>query len=476
MKKYLLLSLATLFAIVMSAAPKQVVIVSVNDMHSALDNFPKFAAVIDSLRAIYPQLLVFSAGDNRTGNPLNDLYSEPSYPMTVLMNAVGFNASAIGNHEFDSQIPGFCRQAGRSNFRYLCANFEAPSQMNIPMVPYQIFDVEGVSVGVVGVVQTGTLGTPDTHPDNVKGIKFRKADEALADYTWLSEKCDVSIVLSHNGYEDDIELAAKYPMFDVILGGHSHTRVEGTKLHSGVLITQAENKLKYATVTKITVDEGKVISKESELIDVLAFPKENKIVRLLVDHFCDNPEFTTPISKNMVKLENADIVGNMMADVFKKHIGAQTSILNFGGVRITELPVGDVTLSDVLSMEPFGNENVLYTLTGAELRQMIIDCIKGDENRPPYTSGMTYELVLDKNDSKVIKDVKITMADGTKCKPKQKYTVTVSTYTAAICTSPKQDEGKVVNIKGYEMLRKEFEANPEFTYTDFAPRMVVTKK
>ena len=91
------------------AQEKLVTILSVNDMHATIDNFSKLAAIVDSLRGVYPALLIFSAGDNCTGNPYNDMYKEPSYPMTALMNAVGFHASAMGNHEFDLKPAGFCQ-------------------------------------------------------------------------------------------------------------------------------------------------------------------------------------------------------------------------------------------------------------------------------------------------------------------------------------------------------------------------------
>ena len=81
-----------------------IAILSVNDIHSNIDLFPKFAAMVDSLREVYPDLLVFSAGDNRTGNPVNDQYNPVNYPVIALMNASGFNLSAVGNHEWDANI------------------------------------------------------------------------------------------------------------------------------------------------------------------------------------------------------------------------------------------------------------------------------------------------------------------------------------------------------------------------------------
>ena len=82
-------------------SPQTVHILAVNDMHATLENMPRLAAIADSLRNLYPSLLVLSAGDNRTGNPFNDMYKPSGYPMVALMNQIGFNASAVGNHDFD---------------------------------------------------------------------------------------------------------------------------------------------------------------------------------------------------------------------------------------------------------------------------------------------------------------------------------------------------------------------------------------
>ena len=80
---------------------REIHILAANDMHATIEAFPQLGAIADSLRELYPSLLVFSAGDNRTGNPKNDMFRISSYPMTMLMNLVGFDATALGNHEFD---------------------------------------------------------------------------------------------------------------------------------------------------------------------------------------------------------------------------------------------------------------------------------------------------------------------------------------------------------------------------------------
>jgi 2',3'-cyclic-nucleotide 2'-phosphodiesterase (5'-nucleotidase family) len=146
-------------------------------MHATLEVFPQLAALIDSLRTADPSLLVFSAGDNRTGNPLNDKYEIPAYPMVALMNQVGFNASTLGNHEFD--VHSLSRLVGLSNFRYICSNVFPSDTVGIQLVPCQVFDVEGLKVGVLGAIQLSPQGIPSTHPDNVRGIRFTNPLETI---------------------------------------------------------------------------------------------------------------------------------------------------------------------------------------------------------------------------------------------------------------------------------------------------------
>ena len=130
-----LLGLALFIITSVFGQKQEVHILAVNDMHATLEAFPKLAAIADSLRTLYPSLLVFSAGDNRTGNPLNDMYEVSSYPMVSLMNQVGFNASAVGNHEFD--VKTLAPLMGYSNFSYISANmFPSPEVSPLPSLPH----------------------------------------------------------------------------------------------------------------------------------------------------------------------------------------------------------------------------------------------------------------------------------------------------------------------------------------------------
>ena len=126
MKRLSNILLATLFAMLFLAAcqPKEqkIYVVSTNDMHANIDNLPQMAALIDSLRVLYPDLLLFGAGDNRSGNPINDRYVEPCRPMYELMNAIGFDLSTFGNHEWDGGPIALRNALGWAKFPFVCAN------------------------------------------------------------------------------------------------------------------------------------------------------------------------------------------------------------------------------------------------------------------------------------------------------------------------------------------------------------------
>ena len=253
---------------------KEIHILSTNDMHASIDAFPQLAAIVDSLRAIDPALLVLSAGDNRT-----------------------VNASALGNHEFDSKQHGLARLIGLSNFPYLCANIHPADKFAIHTQPYQVFFINGVRIAVLGVVQLGTHGIPDSHPNNVADIDFTPVSETIKKYEWLSKENDVMILLSHLGFETDVEMSASFPWIDLIVGGHSHTQLKGGENHNGVLITQNGKGLKKVTYTTLIVENGKVVEKKSENIDVANFPHKNAVVEAMVKNFNQNDTFMRTLAQ-----------------------------------------------------------------------------------------------------------------------------------------------------------------------------------
>ncbi|NLZ18883.1 MAG: bifunctional metallophosphatase/5'-nucleotidase [Bacteroidales bacterium] len=464
----LLLTLAAicLFGIAASAERKEVHILSVNDMHAKIENMPQLAAIADSLRGLYPDLLIVSAGDNRTGEPLNDLYETPAYPMVVLMNMIGFHATTMGNHEFDAGGKGLGDLMRMSGFSYICANLEPAPAFGVAPRPTQVFDVNGVSVGIVGAVEINERGTPDTHPDNCVGLSFTPVLETVQKYRGLRDECDVVILLSHIGYDADVEISRELPWVDLIIGGHSHTAIDGGEMHNGVMITQVTNRLENATHTTVTVENGKVVGRKAEVINVAGYPKKNKVVEEVVRYFSDNPAFQRVLATLTAPMTSYEELGCMMTDAWRVETGSDVAFTNTGGVRYDTLPAGPFTVSDVLRLDPFNNDTVQLELTGQELKNMLIATHDADiEYGFPKVSGIKCEVIFDKKNPKKIKDLKITMEDGSKFDLKKTYKVATNSYSASIADSPRKDPGRSLNRTTASVIQAYLEHQGKIDYT-----------
>lgn len=425
------LLILTLFsAVAVLAQKREVHILSTNDMHANIEAMPQLAAIADSLRSLYPSLLVLSAGDNRTGNPLCDMHPISGYPMVALMNQIGFNASTLGNHEFDAgSLPGLI---GLSNFRYICANVYPDPSSGISCVPYQVFDVEGTKVGIIGAIELNPLrGIPDTHPNNLHGLSFRDPIEVVGEYEWLSRECHVTLLLSHVGYDGDVEIAKRYPWLDLIVGGHSHKQLRGNEVVNGVAITQNRNKLQNVTHTTLTLDSGKVTGRAVEYINVRRYSKKNELVEAMVRHFSNNPAFQRVLAQAATPFESDQEMAIMVCDAYKEKENADIGIENHGGVRIEKLPAGDITVLNILEMEPFNNGAVELTLTGNELYQLLQSYCRGSIWHFPYLSGVVCELTPDPSDKRKLKSFRMLKPNGQKFDMKRTYRVVTNSYVAS---------------------------------------------
>ena len=461
MKKFTMTWLALMLAIIVNAEKREIHILAVNDMHAQIEVFPQLAALADSLRTIDPSLLIFSAGDNRTGNPINDKYILPAYPMVALMNQVGFNGSTLGNHEFD--VHSLKRLIGLSNFRYICANAFPSDSSGIKLVPTQVFDVEGLKVGVIGCIQLSPAGIPSTHPDNLEGISFKPAEEIIPQYESLSKECDVTILLSHLGYPDDIKMAEKFPWLDLIIGGHTHTQLKGDEVKNGVLITQNRNKLHRVTYITLTVEDGKVVDKKAEYIDVRKFPKTVKVVEEMIRFYNDNPPLRRVLAVADTPFETREELGCLMCDAFMAETGSEIAIENPGGVRIDALPQGDITVRNVLEMDPFDNHAVILELTGDEIAHMMLTYCHNTLHSFPYVGGMQCVITLEKDFPEKIQSIRLLTLEGKKLNMKKKYKVVTNNYIPATSEIP-EGSAHTLNLETSDIIMQYLEKKGQVSY------------
>ena len=428
-----------------TAGDAEIVILSVNDMHSSIDMFPKFATMVDSLRAVYPDLLLFSAGDNRTGNPVNDQYEPVNYPMIELMNRLGFDLCTVGNHEWDANIGALHDDVERAKFPFLCANVTIPNDVDLDFEPFEIFESQGVKMAVIGLIEVRHDDIPGTHPDNVAKVGFKRPNIVLPQYRYLRDENDVVILLSHCGFEDDMELAQANPWLDAIIGGHSHTLIDHPSQANGVLITQSGSHLKYATLVKLKVKDHKVVNKEAVVLNVNGVRKEKPEIKQLVNEFNQAPQLNRALAVAKTKFENPEEVGCMMTDAIREISGADFAFQNTGGVRINYLNKGPITVKDVYSIDPFNNDVVVYKMTGAQVKKFILNSYRKNGGFPSFVSGMSYTVGDDE------RSVWVNM-DGGNFSTNKVYKVAMNSYMASTVTIESEDDGQSMFKTSEEMM------------------------
>ena len=456
MKNYLFLFVALFFAVfcgcktknpkqASTAVEAEVNILTVNDIHTDIDKFPRFAALVDSLRKVYPDLLVFSAGDNRTGNPVNDQYNPVNYPMINLMNEVGFDACAVGNHEWDGGIDALEEDIKRADFPFLCANVFIPDSVNLDVKSHVIIENQGVKLGVVGMIEVGHDGIPGAHPQNLNKVSFKNALAVMPEYQFLKVHSDALVLLSHCGFEDDVELAKTYPWLDVIIGGHSHTLVENPKEYNGVLITQSGSHLNYATLVTLKFKEGKLVEKNAMVLNVKEFNHEKPEIKALVDEFNNSPVLNKAIAVAKTRFNNREEIGCMMTDAFRVISRADFAFQNTGGIRVNYLDEGPITVKDIYRIDPFNNEIIVYQMTGAQVKHFILNSYRKNGGYPSYVSGMTYTIGDDGNSVWI-------ETKGAPFSTKKLYKVAFNSYMASTIDLRAMDEGRSTFKTSEEMV------------------------
>lgn len=408
---------------------KEIVILSVNDIHGHIERMPRLGFVADSLRELYPNLLIFSAGDNRTGNSYNDFYPNHSnYPMIKLMNEIGFDLSAVGNHEFDKGIDGLVDFQNNTKFPMICANADFSKEPEVNIKPYYFIDNQGVKICILGLLETYKNGHPSAIDKNIKNIRFTDPYETAKDYLYLADSCDVFILLSHCGERGDYPIAEDCPQFDVIIGGHTHHKY--IEYHGdNVLCTQTGSYLNFANVVKINVVDGKVVSKSAESVSLENGLSESRKIRKTVDKFYKNEYLTGFLGYTATPLDNRYRIGCLLADSYRSVMKTDIAFHNYGAIRKETLDGNEIRLVDVYDFSPFDNRLQIIELSGEEIVDFINRFSTSDRG-PTYVSGLNYSIdyVFDEYRKPHFSNAVVMLENGEPIDFERKYSVAMSEY------------------------------------------------
>ncbi|EPF7462573.1 bifunctional UDP-sugar hydrolase/5'-nucleotidase [Serratia marcescens] len=404
-------------------------------------------------------LLLLSGGDINTGVPESDLQdAEPDFRG---MNLVGYDAMAIGNHEFDNPLSVLRQQEKWATFPLLSANIYQKSTGQRLFKPYALFDKQGIKIAVIGLTtdDTAKMGNPEYFTD----IEFRvPTPEAkrVVEQLRKDEKPDVIIAATHMGHYDngehgsnapgDVEMARSLPAgyLDMIVGGHSQDPVcmagdnrkqvdyvPGTPCspdrQNGTWIVQAHEWGKYVGRADFEFRNGELKLVHYQLIPVNLKKKVEK-----ADGTSDRVYYTQQIAEDptMMKLltpfqekgkeqlsvkigsVNGKLEGDrskvrfvqtnlarVMLAAQRERADADFAVMSGGGVR-DSIESGDITYKNVLKVQPFGNTLVHVDMKGREVEQYLAVVANMKPDSGAYAQFANVSLVAD---GKGVSEVKI---------------------------------------------------------------------
>lgn len=418
--------------------------------------------------------LLLDGGDVNTGVPESDL--QDAVPDFRGMNLLGYDAMAVGNHEFDKPPTVLKMQRDLATFPMLSANIYRKGERMFD--PYKMFNLGGVRVAVVG------LTTEDTqkmvHPDNIRDIEFRSPiQEAAKVVPELRGKADVVIATTHMGhYADgnhgtqaagDVEMARAVKGIDLVVGGHTQNPacmkaenvvdsayVPGNECkpdrQNGTWIVQAhewgkyvgradfeyrngEFKLvKYALIPVNLKKSVKAADGKTSLVTYTPEIAENKDMLALLQPFQEfgQKQLLVEVGSSDGKLEGDRSVvrtkqtslGIMIGQAMMEKTRADFAVMNSGGVR-DSLPAGKLNYKDVLTVHPFGNTVCVVDLTGKEVMDFLNVAVKMSPGSGAFPQFAGVKLVVESN---TVKDASI---QGKAIDPSKTYRMAVNNFVAA---------------------------------------------
>ena len=445
----------------------KLVILHTNDTHSTIDadkngygDILQRKALIDSIRAAEPNVILVDAGDVVQGSLYFKFFrGEVEYP---LMDKMGYDIRILGNHEFDNGIEDIAEYYSHTSGTPLSANYDfTGTVLDGIFSPYTIREVGGKKIGFFGInVDPKSL----IDSKNTGGLRFKEiipvANET-AEFLKKKKKCDLVVAVTHIGVvkdsdkTTDYELAAASKDIDIIIGGHSHTVISpGNGGEYPSIVSNAKGKpvlvaqtgkysrnLGYIAIDLDKLKKGSAKDFDYQLIPVTNRFPESSLDREIIGFLEPYKQAVDSVNRRVIAyadrfLSNTDRAGglaNFTADMaydYARHKAdslrstnpafpeVDFAIMNVGGIRQV-MDKGEITEGQILSTYPFSNHLAIASLKGSDLIEaMRISAMKGGE------AVSKQLLVIDGNDSRD----PLVLIDGYPVDPDRVYTYATIDY------------------------------------------------
>lgn len=381
-------------AAVVAETPRTLTILHTNDMHATfipreamwiktsprpmVGGFSELGFIADSVRAGRTDVLMMDAGDVMTGNPITErLYRNASGgALFEMMNMMGYDVWCPGNHDLDISQDNLRGLVSIARFPTVSANL-LNDRMEFPLGnrPYVILERGGIRIGIIGIMSQGLSSL--VNQNNLVGLRVLSPVETLQRYVdELDPKTDLLIALTHQGVDEDSTLASQVHGLDVIVGGHSHTRLKKPKLVNDVIIVQTGSNTENLGVLDLSVADDRVVHYDGRLIPLWA-GRERAASRVSV--------FADSLQKEIEK-EYSEVIGLLRADWIRRDtltafasfvteaqrtaVQADVAFMNVHGIR-KDIAAGPMTKRDLFEALPFRNVLTTFQLSGRELRRVL---------------------------------------------------------------------------------------------------------
>ncbi len=471
MMKTLLLSAATIALTTGTAlADYTLHVIHVNDMHSRIEPISKYdstcsaddnaagecfggyarvAAKVAQLREELAgeNVVVLDAGDQYQGSLMYTTYKGDVE--IEMMDRIGFDAMAVGNHEFDDGPEGLAKLADGVSFPVISGNIDVSRSdvLKGKVRNHVVLELGGEKIGIVSALATDTVETSSPG----EAVIFQdEIDSLSADVAMLQDEgVNKIIALNHVGVNKDMEIAGAVAGLDAVVGGHSHTEFSNTvdgamaypTMVGDVPVVQAYSYSKYLGHLVLTFDDdGNVIDATGNAILLDASVAEDPAIVARIAELAGpiNEMKTRVVAETSEPIEGGREVcrvaecqmGNLIADAMLARVadqGIEIAIQNGGGIRAS-IDGGEVTMGEVLTVLPFQNTLSTFQVNGATIVAALengVSKIEDVAGRFAQVAGMSYAYDASRPAGERVSDV---MVGGAPIDPDKVYGVVTNNY------------------------------------------------
>lgn len=456
---------AAIFALLNPAAARPsyavITLLYTNDIHGQVlpkngkGGLAKLATLVRRVRAEMPNVLLLDAGDFASGTP-EDYYSGGRATLSA-MNAISYSAAVPGNHDFDFGTESLKTAVANACFPILAANVRSAEGGDwAGTKPYQVFDLDGVRIGVIGI--TGMEAATTHWPGWMRDVKIEdpiKTAKALVPE--VRKRADVVVVLSHLGQDADTALAKAVPGIDFIIGGHSHTPIIGWKRINGVIITQsftfALGLGRIDFIVRLMDAGSRIVSVNGRdgywnslpnsplgktyptlpLIPVdQAVPEDTCVCgaympfRVASDARLAEVIGSAEADISALRSKTGETPAeNLVADAVREYAKADVAVIN-GDSVVAGIPKGTITVGTAFDMiDGFTSQHIVTaSMTGAELKSALRNQLSGRKPPEVQISGATLDCG---RPGDIATDGKV-LVNGQPIDPAHIYTVAAQAY------------------------------------------------